>query len=458
MGNWHLHADQLEDGLQYHQQALAITQQLNDVRGQAETLDLLGLTNYYLGAMDAGTEHYARCVQLFRQLNDLSGLSASLSVMAMRGASYNLNTFSCPTVSLEMCIQEGEEAVEAARKLGWRAGEASALLYCGFALGPRGEAGRALTATLNALRIAQEIDHVQWQGAARVVLGAIYRDLLAFPEAHEHHEEVFKIGEALNAPLLFRMVTGYLVSTCVASGDLVRAEQVLKSVHRDDVPMLSIGQRLLWCSKAELALARDEPEQALEIVDRMIAVTADPALVIPRLWHLKGAALNALGRKPEAQSTMMSAYEIASSQGLLPLKWRIQLDLGRCYQSTGHHEQADDSFAGAQETVNLMANSLSDDVLRENFLRQANERVQQYFRPSPRRTAKRAFDGLTGREREIAMLIAEGNSNRAIADALILSERTVAKHVENILSKLDFSSRAQIAAWTVERGLRDRKA
>ena len=54
---------------------------------------------------------------------------------------------------------------------------------------------------------------------------------------------------------------------------------------------------------------------------------------------------------------------------------------------------------------------------------------------------------------ENAALIAQGLSNRALADTLVLSERTIAKHVENILSKLHFTSRAQIAAWAVEKGL-----
>ena len=54
---------------------------------------------------------------------------------------------------------------------------------------------------------------------------------------------------------------------------------------------------------------------------------------------------------------------------------------------------------------------------------------------------------LTPREREIAALIARGLSNRAIADELVISQATVARHVANMLTKLGFSSRAQVAAW-----------
>ena len=55
--------------------------------------------------------------------------------------------------------------------------------------------------------------------------------------------------------------------------------------------------------------------------------------------------------------------------------------------------------------------------------------------------------GLSAREREVAMRIHRGMSNREIAEELVLSVRTVDTHVQRILSKLGFSSRAQIAAW-----------
>jgi len=58
---------------------------------------------------------------------------------------------------------------------------------------------------------------------------------------------------------------------------------------------------------------------------------------------------------------------------------------------------------------------------------------------------------LTPREIEVARLIAEGLSNRAIADRLVISHRTVDGHVERILAKLEFSSRTQVAIWAAER-------
>ena len=61
--------------------------------------------------------------------------------------------------------------------------------------------------------------------------------------------------------------------------------------------------------------------------------------------------------------------------------------------------------------------------------------------------------GLTKREVEIAVMVAKGMSNREMAEQLVLAQRTVEGHVENIRSKLGFHSRTQIAAWAVERKL-----
>ncbi len=58
---------------------------------------------------------------------------------------------------------------------------------------------------------------------------------------------------------------------------------------------------------------------------------------------------------------------------------------------------------------------------------------------------------LTKRELEIAGLVAEGLSNREIAERLIIAKRTADSHVEHILAKLGFTSRAQIAAWAERR-------
>jgi predicted ATPase/DNA-binding CsgD family transcriptional regulator len=61
---------------------------------------------------------------------------------------------------------------------------------------------------------------------------------------------------------------------------------------------------------------------------------------------------------------------------------------------------------------------------------------------------------LSPRERQVVALITRGLTNRQIAEALVIGERTVHTHVANVMAKLELSSRTQIATWGVEQGLR----
>jgi ATP/maltotriose-dependent transcriptional regulator MalT len=77
-------------------------------------------------------------------------------------------------------------------------------------------------------------------------------------------------------------------------------------------------------------------------------------------------------------------------------------------------------------------------------------RMDQLCGPvGPPRTA----GGLTGRELQVLELVAAGKSNRSIADALVISEKTVARHVSNIFTKLGLSSRAAATAYAYEHDL-----
>ena len=69
------------------------------------------------------------------------------------------------------------------------------------------------------------------------------------------------------------------------------------------------------------------------------------------------------------------------------------------------------------------------------------------------RGAGPAAGGLTGREVEVLELIAAGKTNRQIAEALFISEKTVARHVSNIFTKLAVSSRSAATAYAFRHGL-----
>jgi DNA-binding NarL/FixJ family response regulator len=107
----------------------------------------------------------------------------------------------------------------------------------------------------------------------------------------------------------------------------------------------------------------------------------------------------------------------------------------------------------ARTLVEELAGELGDDVLRAAFVERAFKHIPRIGMLSERRLTKQAFGGLTGREREVAALIGRGLSNRAIAETLVVGERTVESYVSSILAKLGFSARTQIAAWAATRGV-----
>jgi DNA-binding CsgD family transcriptional regulator len=64
--------------------------------------------------------------------------------------------------------------------------------------------------------------------------------------------------------------------------------------------------------------------------------------------------------------------------------------------------------------------------------------------------------GLSGREREVLVLVAQGRTNREIGERLFISQKTVGVHVGNILAKLEVSGRVEAAAVAIRLGLTDR--
>ena len=97
-----------------------------------------------------------------------------------------------------------------------------------------------------------------------------------------------------------------------------------------------------------------------------------------------------------------------------------------------------------------LAATIEEADLRDAFLQAALADIPRAARVPHPRLVPRSPDLLSVREREVAELIAGGKSNHEIADALVVSERTVTTHVSHILGKLGFTSRTQIVAWLVE--------
>jgi DNA-binding NarL/FixJ family response regulator len=138
--------------------------------------------------------------------------------------------------------------------------------------------------------------------------------------------------------------------------------------------------------------------------------------------------------------------------------WQISISLGKLYQGQRRHKEAEQAFAAARTIIEELARTIEDQALRDTFMQQASRMVPQTRSLTAAQATKQAYSGLSAREREVAVLIAQGKSNREIADMLVLSERTIESHVSSILLKLDCTSRTQIAAWAIEKGLTREKA
>jgi DNA-binding CsgD family transcriptional regulator len=458
LGNWHVNAERPAHGQLYHQEALALFERANDPRGLAETLDLLAGATYLAGDINAGMKLYAQAAAQFRALDDQVGLVSSSTWLALCGPN-PLNTM-IVIAPLAVCIQTAEEALQLARTIGWRSGEAFALVALGLCLGAQGDYARALPTAQAALSAAQELEHRPWLSAAHFGLGTLYLDLLMPEAAVAQFACALDFARQSNTPFSIRLQAALLALAWVRCGDLEQAETLLGEIfgaESDADDPSTLAQRVGWCAHAELALRRDQPAAALAMIDRLIvtagAHTVDAQRVVPRLLLLRARALAALRRDDEAESALHAAGTSAEMCGAQPLTWQIHMLLGRLYHTQLRRRDATQSYAAARQIVAALAATVPDPALADAFLRQASALMPRVVSPSAQRASKQAFAGLTEREREVATLIAQGRSNREIAAALVLTERTAKAHVGSILGKLGFTSRTQIVAWAIEKGL-----
>jgi len=207
----------------------------------------------------------------------------------------------------------------------------------------------------------------------------------------------------------------------------------------------TLGDRYMTVATAEIALESGRPGDVLDLIGETDVERA------PRLGVLRAQALIRLERWADAMATLHSARESAIRQGARPLLWRIDALCGAVHLGERRRLEARRAFDAARTTANEIGCQIDEAALVASF----RAGVDQLAPPPPVRTAgqvaRDAHGGLTRRERDTAMLVAQGKSNRAIARQLGIGERTVEGYVASVLSKLGFSSRAQIAVWASER-------
>lgn len=382
IGNWLANVGRPGEALRLHQRALNLFEELEHRSGQADTLDLLGMASYLAGDMRQSQTHYRQAVDHFRALDRRRGLVSGLAMMslAMR-ATFTAEV--APDTDLTQCVPLTEEALKAAREIGWRAGESHALLALGQHLCHTGRYGPALACAQQGLALATDIEHFLWMTYGHWLLGLIHLDLLEFAQAQKYVERALDMARETASVFWLRITGALLALTYTAqrkseeSGALLTETLGARddSLHTVAWREQTAAQRLLWYARAELALACREPDVALQIVENLVSSAKNvgdrqPSL---RLAKLRGQSLAALGRSKEAEESLQLALRLATEQCEPPLHWRTHLALAHLYEKEQQNTDAGAQLSAARAIVEELAQGLDDATLRLRFRRKATK-------------------------------------------------------------------------------------
>jgi DNA-binding CsgD family transcriptional regulator/tetratricopeptide (TPR) repeat protein len=265
-------------------------------------------------------------------------------------------------------------------------------------------------------------------GSAFYRLADLYRLLGEFERAEANYREAGQRGESPQPGLaLMRLAQG-------------RTEDAAAAIRRelDEAKELMTRAKLLPAF-VEIMLAAGDPEAARSGSEELSRIAAD--VNAPYLRALaqqaNGAVLLAEGDARAALGSLRDAsagwrgleapYEAARARVLIGLACREVADEDSARMELEGARQTFQELGAKPDLTNL-------------------ERLMPSVAPS-------LAGGLTAREVEVLRLVAAGKSNRAIASELVISEKTVARHVSNIFTKLGLSSRAAATAYAYQHGL-----
>jgi DNA-binding CsgD family transcriptional regulator/tetratricopeptide (TPR) repeat protein len=257
--------------------------------------------------------------------------------------------------------------------------------------------------------------------------GEVHRLQGAFREAETAYKEAARFGREPQPGLaLLRL----------AQGKNEAAAAAIRRVLDETVPPLRRAALLPALVEIALALGDLEGARAASRELGEIAARQGSEQLEATAAHSRGAVALANGDAGGAVSSLRSAWRIWEELGAPYESARTRVLLGLACAALGDEdtktvelEAARDAFAGLGATP---------DVARVDALS---------GRGSP------DMHGLSPREIDVLRLVAAGKSNRDIAAELVISERTVARHVQNIFAKLRLSSRAAASVFAAEHGL-----
>ena len=200
-------------------------------------------------------------------------------------------------------------------------------------------------------------------------------------------------------------------------------------------------------SRAALSLVEVELDRGrLDAAERCIR-DMESGAALPGLWSRAALArallLLAHGRAGEAVTAAQRAATALERSALALDRAHAQLVLARALDACRRREAALEALERAHAMTDACgATRLGNEIARE--MRRLGHAVAGP--PPHERPVAAPLARLSHREREVATLVAAGYTNREIAAALLISEKTVEKHVSRLLEKLCVPSRAQVAA------------
>jgi len=212
----------------------------------------------------------------------------------------------------------------------------------------------------------------------------------------------------------------------------------LKIVIVDDHEVVRLGLRTLLERHPDFKVV-GEAANAREAVQKTQLLRPDVVIMDIRLPGGSGidACRKIVEQVPEARVIMLTSY--VEDEMLFDA-----ISAGACGYVL--KQIGSDDLIRAIEAVGRGEASLDPALTQRVFAR---------VREAARKEHETAFAGLTEQELRVLAHVAEGKTNREIADALFLGEGTVRNYVSNILKKLGLNNRAEAAAYAVEHNLKE---